>query len=85
METEEVRYTTMKDMREEESSAVIRARVKRVHEIQRERFRGRRYRFNSQMNMEDLEKYCVLDAESAERMQEKYEEYHLSARTYEKF
>ena len=84
VETEEVRYTTMKDMREEESSAVIRARVKRVHEIQRERFRGRRYRFNSQMNMEDLEKYCVLDAESAERMQEKYEEYHLSARTYGK-
>lgn len=83
-ETEEVRYTTMKDMREEESSAVIRARVKQVHEIQRERFRGRRYRFNSQMNMEDLEKYCVLDAESAERMQEKYEEYHLSARTYGK-
>lgn len=84
VETEEVRYTTMKDMREEESSAVIRARVKQVHEIQRERFRGRRYRFNSQMNMEDLEKYCVLDAESAERMQEKYEEYHLSARTYGK-
>ena len=84
VETEEVRYITMKDMREEESSAVIRARVKRVHEIQRERFRGRRYRFNSQMNMEDLEKYCVLDAESAERMQEKYEEYHLSARTYGK-
>ena len=54
VETEEVRYTTMVDMREEESSAVIRARVERVHEIQRE------------------------------RMQDKYEEYHLSARTYGK-
>ena len=30
VETEEVRYTTMVDMREEESSAVIRARVERV-------------------------------------------------------
>ena len=84
VETEEVRYTTMVDMREEESSAVIRARVERVHEIQRERFEGRKYRFNSQMNMEDLETFCALDAESAERMQDKYEEYHLSARTYGK-
>ena len=65
---------------------MIRARVKQVREIQRERFRGRRYRFNSQMNMEDLEKYCVLDAESAERMQEKYEEYHFQCRVpMEKF
>ncbi len=84
VETEEVRYTTMKDVREEESSAVIRARVERVHEIQRERFKGRKYRFNSQMNMEDLERFCSLDAESTERMQDKYEEYHLSARTYGK-
>ena len=74
----------MVDVREEESSAVIRARVEQVHEIQRERFKGRKYRFNSQMNMEDLETFCVLDEESAERMQDKYEEYHLSARTYGK-
>jgi len=84
VETEEVRYTTMVDMREEESSAVIRARVERVHEIQRERFKDRKYQFNSQMNMEDLETFCVLDEKSTERMQDKYEEYHLSARTYGK-
>ena len=84
VETEEIRYTTMKNMQEAESSAMIRARVERVHEIQRERFKGRKYRFNSQMNTEDLKLFCALDAESTERMQDKYEEYHLSARTYEK-
>ncbi len=64
-----------------ESSAVIRKRVEEVHAIQRERFRGRPYRFNSQIPAADLPGLCALDAKSRERMGARFEEYGLSART----
>ena len=70
------------DTNRAESSAEIRKRVERVQQIQKERFFGLDYQYNSQMPAEDMEKFCPLDEESRIKMAEKYEEYHLSARTY---
>jgi magnesium chelatase family protein len=36
------------------------------------------------MTSEDLARFCALDEVSRQKMQQKYEEYHLSARSYDK-
>ena len=82
VEAQEIRYQDMVDTNRAESSAEIRKRVERVQQIQKERFFGLDYQYNSQMPAEDMEKFCPLDEESRIKMAEKYEEYHLSARTY---
>ncbi len=82
VETKELSFTEMQGREAPETSAVIRKRVERTHAVQRERFKDRPYRFNSQIPNADLAKFCALDAESRERMRMKFEEYGLSARTY---
>ncbi len=83
VEAQEISFFQMQDKENiPESSFAIRERVMRVHKIQEERFSDRTYRFNSQIPNTDLSAFCPLDETSRERMHLKYEEYHLSARTY---
>ncbi len=82
VETKEITFSEMQKKNEPESSAVIRARVERTHAIQQKRYRDRPYRFNSQIPNRDLDIFCALDCECRERLRDKFEEYHLSARTY---
>ncbi len=83
VETKEITFREMQSKETAESSAVIRARVERTHAIQAERYRGRDYRFNAQIPNRDMDTFCALDAESRDHLREKFEEYHLSARTYQ--
>ncbi|MCD8324090.1 MAG: YifB family Mg chelatase-like AAA ATPase [Clostridiales bacterium] len=84
VESQEITYAQMQDKTRSESSALIRKRVERVHEIQRERYKEKPYRFNSQIPNADMDLYCALDEECKQWIPEKYEEYQLSARTYHK-
>ncbi len=84
VETKEISFFDMQKKEEAESSATIRARVERPPAIQQQRFANKPYQFNSQMTNADLEEFCPLDECCKERLKEKYEEYHLSARTYNK-
>lgn len=84
VEATEIKYQDVRLHRESESSAQIRERVERTHEIQKSRFQKSACRFNSQMTTEEIHRFCCLDRESQEKMEEKYEEYHLTARTYNK-
>lgn len=84
VEATEIKYQDVQLHRESESSAQIRERVERTHEIQKSRFQKSACRFNSQMTTEEIHRFCCLDRESQEKMEEKYEEYHLTARTYNK-
>ncbi len=67
-----------------DSSAVVQSRVKRVHEIQQERFRDTGILFNSRIPAAQLEKYCYLGSEQSRYMEEIYRKYELSARGYHK-
>ncbi len=67
-----------------ESSANIRERVVKAHEIQRNRYKGYGFRFNSQLPSNLIEKFCPLSAEDLEYMEEMYDKYSLTARTYHK-
>ncbi len=82
VEVQEISYAQMNRGAHPESSAEVRRRVEAVHAIQAERFHGRSYRFNARMTGADLSEFCPLDPESSAAMREKFEEYHLSARTY---
>ncbi len=82
VETKEISFAEMQQKGRPESSAVIRKRVEHTHAIQRERFRNKPYYCNAQIPNADMERFCVLDPVCRENMQEKFEEYQLSARTY---
>lgn len=63
---------------------MIRRRVEQVHDLQKERYAGLAFSYNSQIPGASLDTWCRLDEEGRRSMEEKYEEYRLSARTYHK-
>ena len=79
-----VEFGDLRGRREEESSGQIRQRVERVREIQKERFAGRRIRFNSQMTGEDIRRFCGLNREEEAFFRDVYQRKGMSARAYSK-
>lgn len=67
-----------------ESSADIRQRVIRCHEIQKKRYKNYDFKFNSQIPSGLMNKFCSLTDEEIEYMECMYEKYSLTARTYHK-
>lgn len=65
-----------------ESSAEIRAKVVRAHEIQQERFMGTGIRFNSEIPSAKIEEYCPLDPEAGKIMENAFSSMRLSARGF---
>lgn len=66
---------------EGETSAEIRKRVSRAHEIQKKRYQGRKFQFNAGMTMADLEQYCVLDTDTKRLLEYAFDRFELTART----
>ena len=77
-----VKYQDILDHKEEEDSEVIRERVCRVHRLQKKRYRKYGYYYNSQLTMDGIREFCVLDRESKDYMQSIFEKHDLSARGY---
>jgi magnesium chelatase family protein len=67
----------------ETSSGIIRERVIKAREIQAERFKGLKFT-NSEMNLNDLKKYCQLKEKETEIIKQAIEKFGLSARSYAK-
>ena len=65
-----------------ESSAAIAMRVKKVREIQLERFRGSAIYMNAQMSPSDINRYCHLGERETEYLRKAAERYSFSARGY---
>ena len=68
----------------EESSEEIRKRVNKAVEIQRKRYENEKIRFNSQLEGENIKKYCNLGKKEPELIGQIYENMDLSVRAYEK-
>lgn len=64
----------------EESSKSILERVKKAREIQKNRF-SNDYHLNSDMNSDEIEKYCYLDEEEEAILKKAYESINLTARS----
>lgn len=67
-----------------ESSQVIRERVMRAREIQRERFAGKDNKVNAEISPRDMERYCGLDDKEKKMMEQVFRKLGLSARAYHK-
>ena len=65
-----------------ESSAQIRERVMKAHQIQHERYKGSGITFNSQMNNKMIDKYCRLEDKEARTLAKLADRYDFSARSY---
>lgn len=66
----------------QESSAQIRARVMKAREIQQKRFAGTKMRFNTDMSIREIRKYCPLGRSEEKMLEQAFDVLHLTARGY---
>lgn len=84
VEAPKVKWKELKETNQNEDSETIRKRVITVHKIQIERFLNTKISYNSQIPSNQINKYCQLNREAQEVLQEAFERLDLSARTYYK-
>lgn len=84
VEAAPVTYDDLRSTRKGESSAAIRRRVERVREIQKERFKDSSIRCNSQMNSQQIRRYCCLEPQEERFFKDLYQKKGFSARAYSK-
>lgn len=71
-----------KNATKEESSTAIRKRVAKARRMQEQRFRGTAYRFNSDIQAADMERFCELGSKERKVVEHLYYSLKLSARAY---
>ena len=67
-----------------EASGEIRRRVTAAHQMQRERYRGDAFSYNSQIPAARIREFCALTREQETYMEQIYQRLELSARAYHK-
>ena len=80
VEVDEVKYDELTDNRQAETSEVVKKRVNRTREIQKNRFTSEGILTNSQMGEKHIQKYCKLSKECEDILKKAYETLHLSPR-----
>lgn len=65
-----------------QTSASIREAVEKAHNIQIKRFKSRNIVFNSEMNSQDIAKYCMLDSETEQLLLKMVDSQNISTRGY---
>lgn len=66
------------------NSSNMKKQVLNAIDIQRNRYVNEKVKYNSELSVSQIKKYCILDAECEKIMQIAYEKYDLSARGYGK-
>lgn len=84
VEAPTVNFSMLNKKQNNESSSDIRERVIKAHEIQKRRYADYGFKFNSQIPSNLIENFCKLNDEDMDYMEEMYEKYSLTARTYHK-
>ncbi|QFJ55469.1 YifB family Mg chelatase-like AAA ATPase [Pseudobutyrivibrio xylanivorans] len=84
VEAPTLNFSQITEKSKNESSESIRARVIKAHQLQNARFEPYGFKFNSQIPSNMIDKFCPLTAENAQYMEEMYNKYSLTARTYHK-
>lgn len=79
---EPVTYDDMSSSTPEESSSSIIERVKKVKEIQYERFKNDGIISNSQMKLSHIKRYCKLDSKGEALLESAFKSMSLSTRSY---
>ena len=85
VQTEPLEYDNLKNKNtSEEDSASMRKKIMAARDIQNERFKGTGIRFNSEMTVKEIEKYCVIDPKDEVFLERAFKAMELSARAYHK-
>ncbi|MCR5784652.1 MAG: YifB family Mg chelatase-like AAA ATPase [Eubacterium sp.] len=82
VEASRITYKDITSAEKAESSQEIRKRVELAHSIQRHRYKNAGIHFNSQLSGSMINEFCVLNHEEREFLDEAYEKYNLTARSY---
>ena len=77
-----VEYEKLSDDRLGEESRIVRARVKRARDIQRERFGKKGISLNSEMGPSEVRKFCPLDPEGKSLLKAAHQRFNFSARGF---
>lgn len=83
-EMREVPGEKIRKGRSGKTSEEIRREVGQVHEIQKERYKGTKIRFNGRLSGKETEKYCVMEKEAERLLAKAYAKLGLSVRGYHK-
>lgn len=81
---EPVSFQSLTGKENGETSAVIRERIGRAWQIQRERLAEEGISFNSRMDRKQTERYCGLGAAERRLLENAFEKFGISARVYHK-
>ena len=84
VEVSRVPYQKLNSNKKEESSNSIRERVNKARQIQLNRYKNQGIFSNSELSHSLIEKYCSLDDESKNVLENAFERLNLSARAYDK-
>lgn len=82
VETKKLEIAELLGETDDEDSASIRARVIQATEIQKERYSGEKYNFNSQVPSAVIEEHCRLTSEIKQFIKEMFTNMELTARGY---
>ena len=84
VEVPKVQYDALIDKGNEETSERIRNRVINARMVQRKRYEGCAFQVNARLPIQQIETICKLDSQGIMLMEQAYERFGLTARTYHK-
>lgn len=84
VETTALNYQEFTSNSKLETSAKIRQRVQKTHEIQKDRYKNSKTFFNAQMNTHEIEDFCILDSKETSLLEKFVSNYKITARGYHK-
>ncbi len=84
VEVPRIKFEKLSSENLEESSSEIQKRVEDTRKIQEKRFQGKRIISNSEMNSENVKKFCQVEKEALELLKTAVSQFNLSARAYYK-
>lgn len=84
IEVPRVKYEKLESEKEGETSEIIRKRIEKARNVQRERFKNQKSFTNSEMSQKELKIFCQLEDESKELIKQAVNQMSLSARSYYK-
>lgn len=82
IEVDNVKFSDLNSVADEESSEQVKLRVDKARQIQLNRFKTSKNYSNAKMNDVQLKQYCKLDFESEETLRLAFDSFGLSARAY---
>lgn len=82
LEVPKIKYDKLADKQVAEDSESIRKRVEKAQKIQHQRFKKLGIRYNAEMRLPEIKKYCVLEGGGEDILKRAYISLHLSVRAY---